>query len=314
VHLILPIIIAVASLTAPPVHAQVSPIVSGEHEDEHDAVVGLGMDIGEIRFIACTGTLITPRLVLSAGHCGGDLDLDFIVDNASAYFGRSADDVDEAIGFVDAWIHPDKRGLAFDFGLIELERDAIAAPTALWSDSIDETLEGTEVQVVGWGLDGVDKSTGGTKRSATLIVDRVSELYLITQEETNPDGALPCDGDSGGPLYVRSGVAWRQVAVHTWGEDPCGDRSGSSRIDLARDWIGSVVAEVHGTEDLCAAKEMYGDGVCDRSCPEPDSDCVADEEEDTAPKGCACAHGGAFVPGSWAAISLLLVARRRRVR
>ena len=45
-------------------------IVNGQLEPDFPATVGLGAEFGQYTFSACTGTLITPRIILSAAHCG----------------------------------------------------------------------------------------------------------------------------------------------------------------------------------------------------------------------------------------------------
>ena len=42
-------------------------IVNGSLEPDFPATVALGAQFGSTSFSACTGTLITPRIILSAG-------------------------------------------------------------------------------------------------------------------------------------------------------------------------------------------------------------------------------------------------------
>ena len=82
-------------------------IINGELETDFPATVALGAQLGESGFSACTGTLITPRIVLSAAHCGGDLPPDLILQVGKAFFGTSVQDTEAVIGFEDFVIHPD---------------------------------------------------------------------------------------------------------------------------------------------------------------------------------------------------------------
>ena len=287
---------------------QTHPVVAGMPTDHHGAVVGIGMELGEARIIACTGTLITPRLVLTAAHCGADLDLEVAVDVGAVFFGQSSDDTDEIIGLSQAWIHPEKDGLDYDLALVELEEDAPVRPSAIWLGPIDDDFVDTELTVVGWGQSSEASHSGGTKRVGTLVIDKISDLFLISFQDTNPDGALPCDGDSGGPLYLWSGDDWVQVGVHSWGEARCGERSGSTRIDIATEWIADVVGEVHGSPDLCEINGQYGDGTCDASCPLVDEDCAdAQTKQD-----CGCHTSPRQVPAGWGIMAGLWALGRRR--
>jgi len=47
-------------------------IVNGDTELGFDSAVALGVQYGDTNLSVCSGNLITPSIILSAGHCGGD--------------------------------------------------------------------------------------------------------------------------------------------------------------------------------------------------------------------------------------------------
>ena len=104
---------------------------------------------------------------------------------------------------------------------------------------------------------------------------------------------------------------WIQVGVHSWGDVNCRYESGSTRVDVAWDFIMEQVEAVHGSTDLCEINGRYEDGTCDAWCDAVDPDCVTDEapvEEDA--KACSAVAGTSgllvVLPG------LLALIRRRR--
>ena len=308
-------------------------IVNGSEEPGMEPVVGLGADIFGYVVSACTGTLITPEVVLTAGHCGADLDLDLVVELGAAFFGPSVDAPDRMVGFSNLIQHPDYEELVSgpggtDYGandisvLILAEAVDDVEPALLRRTEITEDELGVELLSVGFGTTDGGGNGGGVKRSAVVTLDQIWQQFLITDSSTNPNNANICGGDSGGPqLFVEEGrlVEW---AVHSWGDANCLVSSGSTRTDLLYDWILDQVEDVHGSRDLCAINGFYDDGYCDAECLDEDPDCVEEEEPTPEPEadddddddtgtGCTgCGDGG----GSVALLPLLLLPGLRRRR
>jgi hypothetical protein len=290
-------------------------IVGGAVERDYPSALGLGAG----PYTICSGSLFTPRMVLTAAHCGADLPLDLVVQFGQAIVGTRANEPEATLKFKSVAIHPDYKPLdgfflgENDVGVLELTEDAPIEPVWIRTDAIKPAdNEGAEVVSVGWGLDEVGGS--GVKRSAPLIVSEIDPMFLVSYSSDNQDNANICSGDSGGPMYhVEEDGTLLQWGVHSWGDVDCRFESGSTRVDKMSGWILEQVERVHGTTDRCEIFGQYGDGVCHDDCAEVDEDCLEPEAaQEEAPKGCGC--NGTPSSFSVGALALaLLLARHARV-
>ena len=294
-------------------------IVNGSLEPDFPATVGLGAEFGSYTFSSCTGTLITPRIVLSAAHCGGDLPPDLIVQAGKAFFGPSVTEADAVVGFSDIIVHPEYEELengwsgtlgSNDFSLLVLAEDAPVQPVLYWTEPLDESWIGTPIKSIGFGITGSDQDDSGTKRSADLVISSLQEQFVISDSLDNPNNANICSGDSGGSqmYFNEEWGEWVQIAVHSWGDGDCTQTSGSTRTDLVHEWILETVESVHGTSDFCEINGYYEDDECTTIsvCQSVDPACLVEEEE---PKmGCASTTQS---PWWLASIGLLLLGRRK---
>lgn len=307
------------------------PIVNGDLEPDFPAVVSLGADFGN-PFSACTGTLITHRVILTAAHCGGDLPVELITSIGQAFIGPDLENIDQQYGFIDYIGHPDYEELsngvggslgANDIGVGILDAPADVEPIWFNTEELGSGEKDTELLSVGFGSTGGSGGGSGTKRSAIVTVDGYdgdNDQFIISANSTNPNDANICSGDSGGPqLFEREDGRWEIWGVHSWGDANCTVRSGSTRVDLYTDWILDRVEEVHDTRDLCEANGKYGDGTCDAFCAVEDPDCVepatGDDDDDDGGTGCqgGCSTGSTGAsPGLLALVLLLPFLRRRR--
>lgn len=296
-------------------------IVNGEVEEGFPAVVSLGVSAGEWSFSMCTGSVITPRVVLTAAHCGADFPLELVVEIGDAIFGTDIMAPDHVLGFEDMAIHPDYEPLvsgpvATDLGendvaVLILAEDAPVPPLRLYTGTLSEDDLGRALKSVGYGLTGQSASDGsGVKHSVDLVLDELTDMYVVAEASSAPTNGTICSGDSGGPqlMQLEEGGQWHQVAVHSWGDNGCATTGGSTRVDVTLDWILERVQAQHGTDDLCEINGNYDDGVCDTWCQGEDPDCVVVEPAEL--KGCAAVPAGAGLAG----LALALLGLRRRGR
>jgi hypothetical protein len=149
---------------------------------------------------ACSGTLLTPRAILTAAHCIDDA-------NALAHIWLGEGPQFVADSFTS---HPDYRennSSTPDVGVIFMGEDLPRAPIPLLT-SRDARVGETAV-IAGWGRD--QNSVGATLRAGTTTISNVRNLFLETLYSASASAI--CAGDSGGPIMLSEGGVWSVAGV-----------------------------------------------------------------------------------------------------
>jgi secreted trypsin-like serine protease len=223
----------------------------------------------------CTGTLIAPDVVVTAGHCIEAVPREVVIDSID--YRRAGG---ERIRVAWARAYPDwyRR---YDVGVIVLARPAQTSPRLITSacTAREHLVPGEVVDVVGFGVATPDVSDTNTalRQASVAITDPTCTLDPACEASIAPHGefmaggrgADSCFGDSGGPVYAETdqghallGVVSRGLALPA---APCGGGGVYVRIDKVTSWIQSVTGRTL-TRTTCSGRGDDGGETDDTGC------------------------------------------------
>jgi len=201
----------------------------------------------------CTGTLVAPNVVITAGHCVGPC-------SARVFVGQDVDKPNsgKTVEVMKVVRHPEYgKNQHNDLAVLILKEDiAGVEPRAIApSDEIDNAYS---VRVVGFGTtDFYGRRGYGIKRLVDVpVASSKCEYVPGSDEKYGCDKGLElvagspflnrdsCSGDSGGPCYVVIGGKWFLAGATSRAAGnstrPCGDGGIYVRVDKYWAWVKSV--------------------------------------------------------------------------
>lgn len=219
---------------------------------------------------SCTGTVIAPRVVLTAGHCTDDLDAE-LLNKPSGYLVATgvanhrhvpSDHVFHVSrvllypGFNSTFIHGDA-------GLLILSRPT-SAPAIPLAGAGDGALYtgGTPIEIAGWGLADPNKEDGPALLQAAKLTEQEpsrchtsdTDLHLhfspalqLCALDTPEFKRSGCFGDSGGPAIAhRPDGSPVEIGIVSAGGLECEPRVPNlyTRVDRISTWAEEWVAAV----------------------------------------------------------------------
>lgn len=219
--------------------ATVSPaqaVVGGREAPETGSAVMVLSSTGGV----CTGSVLAPDVVITAGHC--------VAANAEhRVHYKDAAGAPVLVELAARAVHP-----GYDAGAVAgrrrsvdlaLLRTATPLPARFGPATLSAAMPraGESLSVSGYGVavPGVARTTGTFRTADLAVVEPYGPSRILVWLKPQAGRSGPCQGDSGGPVTAGDSV----VAVSAWvGGGACGGLAQGVLLGPQRAWIDATLA------------------------------------------------------------------------
>jgi len=271
-----PLFALVLAACTPPSGSEVAlertrqPINDGQLETGQDSVVWL---YHQTQYVACTGTIIGQRVVLTAKHCvrpnEGAGPGEYSASGWTVNVGPNMNQIHTQYGVQEVRYTAGPQVDDNDIAVMIIAGVMTQTPYPLYG-ALDSSFLGDNVYLIGYGVNSCFNGDSGTKYRTT---DQVQQFYGNNSFITQGQGAN--QGDSGGPVFnANYEVVGVMVAIGncTEGLTFC------TRVDHFASLIQTALEDTGGCYPT--GPEICGDGI--------DNDCANGIDDGCAATGTPC--------------------------
>ncbi len=301
--LVLGLALALGGCTAPMPGERAQAILQGTPDPDGDpSVVFLAMRTKTGGGGFCTGTVVSPHVVLTAAHCVDPSELGGAIADVRIYLGAvqgptAVQDTRNWVVAAETHFDPDFNldgTLTHDNGLVITSEPLPRTPVPLLLQPLADADRGRTMRLVGFGLHRYNDDLSYGSRYETTAVIRDFNDQLINYQG---NAQSICNGDSGGPSLLAVDGVEHVAGVHSYGLAGCIGLAHDSRVDANLYWSAPYIDGADPGFLPPGTGTAVDLGV---AAPPPPTD-----------GGCAAAGGDPSLAGAALVLVLLLRGRRR---